>query len=394
VLCTEATYEPSCGAKLLDAWRQASVWGAAPTSSAAPTSCAAPTQICRVPQPLPPATQPTFCRGPDNDLARRPLTAPASSSSPDACSHRTQLSPPCPAAPLPPPPSAPPPAAAGAAASPPSVPSLPCSAAAAASAAAIAAAASAAALATAAACAASAAALATAASCAAVAAAWAAGRPASHRLLAYSLPSASNTENMGGSHALTSSVQLRTFDTCTPSCRCTPLHSMHSSTPRFRLAQSGSAAPQSTHRRLPGTRRSRSSVPPPPPSPRPPWALPLPPPSPTRAPSREAECCWWPDGPEGDGGPPSPPALPPPSAPATGVPGWLLTGDRPPPPDAWLTRLPPPPPSPPAAAMSAESAWLPARLWVGRTGTRGRLSMSTSPLSRTLMTPWRGEGGG
>ena len=51
---------------------------------------------------------------------------------------------------------------------------------------------------------------------------------------------------------------LFTLDICTPRFLCTPEHSMHRRTPRFRDAQSGSAAPQSAQISLPATFLSNS----------------------------------------------------------------------------------------------------------------------------------------
>lgn len=71
---------------------------------------------------------------------------------------------------------------------------------------------------------------------------------------------------------------LRTLLTCTPRRRWMPAQAMQRTTPRFRLAQSGSAAPQSQQRALPATRRSASRGPP----------AALPPPLPGRAPGAGA----------------------------------------------------------------------------------------------------------
>ena len=71
--------------------------------------------------------------------------------------------------------------------------------------------------------------------------------------------SASPTSRTCGSHTLTSSVQLLTLLMCTPSCLCTPEHSMQIRIPRLSEAQSGSGDPQSAQRRLPATRLSRSN---------------------------------------------------------------------------------------------------------------------------------------
>lgn len=47
-----------------------------------------------------------------------------------------------------------------------------------------------------------------------------------------------HTATTSGSHE--SNVSERTFETCTPRLRCTPLHSMHNTMPRLTLAQRAS----------------------------------------------------------------------------------------------------------------------------------------------------------
>lgn len=82
--------------------------------------------------------------------------------------------------------------------------------------------------------------------------------PSSHTLLAKRFPVAWKCAMTAGSQALTSSVRERTLERCVPRWRCSPEHSMHMRTPRLREAQSGPAAPHSTHSPLPATWESTS----------------------------------------------------------------------------------------------------------------------------------------
>mmetsp|Transcript_12782 Transcript_12782/g.32288 ORF Transcript_12782/g.32288 Transcript_12782/m.32288 type:complete len:296 (+) Transcript_12782:257-1144(+) len=75
-----------------------------------------------------------------------------------------------------------------------------------------------------------------------------------------SFPPILKMSKMPPSHALSSSVMLRTLLMWTPSLRCVPEHSMQRVTVRFSDAQSGIGAPQSAQRSLPGIERISSSV--------------------------------------------------------------------------------------------------------------------------------------
>ena len=84
---------------------------------------------------------------------------------------------------------------------------------------------------------------------------------ASHSALAFVFPQTSKTRTSAPcSQARTSRTHERTLETCVPICLCAPPHSMQSVTPRFRLAHSGSAAPQSAHAAFPGGARTRAKT--------------------------------------------------------------------------------------------------------------------------------------
>lgn len=78
-------------------------------------------------------------------------------------------------------------------------------------------------------------------------------KSASHIEFARSLPKDTITLTWLNGHS--SRSRDRTRDICEPRFLCIPEHSMQINTPRFRLAQSGSAAPQSQHLSFPLTRR-------------------------------------------------------------------------------------------------------------------------------------------
>ena len=81
-------------------------------------------------------------------------------------------------------------------------------------------------------------------------------RRASHISFARSLPTRAKRDSTGGVQASRSSAAERTFETRAPKCLCAPAHCWHTTTTRFRLAQSGSGAPQSAHCPFPGTEAS------------------------------------------------------------------------------------------------------------------------------------------